>query len=117
MEIVSGVKSPRVGATPLTPAQRILRARIGGFALHSKYDSREITAPARTAFLRRFEIAVDPEGVLAPNERAKRAKAARSAYFTRLALKSSQKRISKARRGAAGQNHHDGMDQGDRNKS
>ena len=117
MEIVSGVKSPRVGATPLTPAQRTLRARIGGFALHSKYDSREITAPARAAFLRRFEIEVDPEGVLAPNERAKRAKAARSAYFTRLSFKSSQKRMPKARRGATGQNHHDGIDQGDHPKS
>lgn len=75
MEIESGVKSPPVGETPLTPAQRTLRARIGGFALHSKHDSREITAPARAAFLDRFETEVDPEGVLPPNERAKRAKA------------------------------------------
>lgn len=32
-----------------------LRGRIGAHPLHAKYDSREITAPARAAFMTRFE--------------------------------------------------------------
>jgi hypothetical protein len=50
------------------------------------------TAPARKALLERFEREVDPDGVLPPEERARRADAARKAYYTKLALKSSQAR-------------------------
>jgi len=50
------------------------------------------TAPARAAFLDRFERAVDPEGALPPRERRRRAEHARKAYFARLALKSAQAR-------------------------
>lgn len=46
------------------------------------------TAPAVRAAMARFEKQVDPDGVLPPEERAKRAASARKAYFTRLALKS-----------------------------
>jgi hypothetical protein len=45
----------------------------------------------------RFEKEVDPDGILAPAERAKRAANARSAYYKRLALKSARAR--RARRG------------------
>ena len=76
----------------MTPAERSMRARIGAYSLHAQRDGREITAQARASFLGRFEREVDPDGVLTPEERAKRAKAARSAYFTRLALKSAKKR-------------------------
>ncbi len=55
------------------------------------------TAPARRALLDRFEREVDPDGVLSPTERARRAGHARKAYFIRLALQS-----AKARRKASG---------------
>jgi len=45
----------------MTPAERSLRGRIGAHALHAKYDSRELTASARGAFLDRFERQVDPD--------------------------------------------------------
>src|SRR5581483_7279252 len=55
-------------------------------------DPRETTKKAGAAFANRFEREVDPEGVLAPAERARRAEAARRAYFTELALRSSRAR-------------------------
>ena len=77
----------------LTPSERVLRARIGG---HSKWaktsDRTAATATARQAFLNRFEKQVDPDGVLDPAERARRAESARKAHFTRLALRSAQAR-------------------------
>lgn len=76
----------------MTPKERSIRARIAAYSLHSKSDSRELTASARKAFLDRFEQMVDPEGVLTPSERARRAGAARKAYFTSLALKSARAR-------------------------
>lgn len=45
------------------------------------------TAPAVAAFQSRFEREVDPDGVLDPDEREKRAAHARSAYYIRLAAK------------------------------
>ncbi len=76
-----------------TPQQRALAARIGAHALHAQVtDPTAHTAPARRAFLDRFNREVDPEGKLPPEERARRAEHARKAYFTRLALKSAQAR-------------------------
>lgn len=49
-------------------------------------------AQVAEAFAARFERQVDPNGVLPPAERARRAEAARRAYFTELALRSSQAR-------------------------
>ena len=80
----------------MTPTERVLRARIAAYVLHSTRDSREVTAPARRAFLNRFEREVDPDRVLSIAERARRAQAARKAYFTRLALKSAQARRRRA---------------------
>lgn len=50
------------------------------------------TQPARDALMRKFEVQVDPAGILPPQERAKRAEWAKRAYFKRLALKSAQSR-------------------------
>src|SRR4051812_50001042 len=73
--------------------ERILRARMAAHALHAKVsDPTAHTAPARAAFLSRFEREVDPEGLLDPRERARRAEHARKAYFTRLALASAHAR-------------------------
>ncbi len=81
----------------LTASQLSLAGRAGAHALHASIaDPAAHTAPARAAFLDRFERAVDPEGVLAPAERAQRAQHARKAYFLGLALKSSQARSRRA---------------------
>jgi hypothetical protein len=76
---------------------RSLAGRIGAHTKWAKTSDRTAaTAPARRAFLDRFEREVDPDGVLSPQERGRRAESARKAYFTRLALKSAH-----ARRGDA----------------
>lgn len=76
----------------MTPEQRQLRARIGAYAQHAKHDTRDTTAKARAAFLTRFEREVDPDGALEPADRARRAEAARRAYFLRLAALSATRR-------------------------
>lgn len=60
-------------------------------------DRSAATAKARAALDAKFEREVDPEGLLKPAERAKRAENARRAYYKRLALLSAKAR----RRGAA----------------
>jgi hypothetical protein len=84
----------------LSPTEAHLRARIGAYALHSKYDPRETTVPARAAFLDRFTREVDPDGLLPEAERLRRATYARKAYFAKLALKSAQSRRRRAAKGA-----------------
>jgi hypothetical protein len=56
----------------------------------------------------RFERQVDPEGLLAVEERARRATAAMRAYFTALALRSSRARAKAAlaKRAAGGAADH-----------
>jgi hypothetical protein len=109
-EVVEGPKSRRplspaqqrsLSGDTLSPEQRTLRARIGGLSLHAQVDSREHLAPARAAFMARFDREVDPDGVLPAAERARRAELARKVYFTRLALKSSRAR---SKRKAGGRN-------------
>jgi len=82
----------------LSPSQRAMQARLAAFVLHSRYDSRELTRPAREKFLDRFIDEVDPERTLPQAERERRAECARRAYFTRLALKSAKARAQKAGR-------------------
>jgi hypothetical protein len=82
----------------LTPAERVLRSRMGAYALHARYDTRATTAAAREAFSERFLDLVDPERRLSVGERERRAKAARKAHFTRLAYLSMRQR--RARRSA-----------------
>ena len=77
---------------PATSSERSLHARLAAQTLHSKYDSRDLTANARKTFLQRFEDEVDPDRELPEDERIRRAESARRAYFTRLALKSAQAR-------------------------
>lgn len=75
------------------PEHRKLASSIAALESWAKTDDRAArTAPARAAALARFEREVDPDGLLAPEERAKRADFARRAYFKRLALKSSKAR-------------------------
>ena len=79
-------------AKNLSPEERTLRARMGAYRLHALYDPKETTKKARAAFAARFDRQVDPDGVLPPAERARRADAARRAYFTELQLRSSRTR-------------------------
>lgn len=74
---------------------RTLRSRMAAYTLHSMRDPRETTKSARAAFEDRFAREVDPDGTLAPAERARRAEAARKAYFTRLAYLSARARAAK----------------------
>ncbi|HUP17436.1 MAG TPA: hypothetical protein VM848_15455 [Acidimicrobiia bacterium] len=87
----------------LTPEERRLRARM---ASHAKWaqvrDPAAATTPARKAFMRRFEIEVDPNGVLPPEERARRAEHALKSHMARLALKSSKaRRARKAKKASS----------------
>ena len=74
------------------PKEMARRGRIGAYRLHATHSPKETTKAARTAFMARFEREVDPEGALPPEERARRAEAARKAYFAQLAHKSSKAR-------------------------
>jgi hypothetical protein len=83
----------------LTQSERTLRAQIAAHESWARTTDRTArTANARKAMLDRFERQVDPDGILTPAERAKRAEHARKAHFKRLALKSARAR---RRRGAA----------------
>jgi hypothetical protein len=91
------MSDPLTEQTGLTAEQRSQRGSIGAYSLWAQIeDPSAHTAPAREAFLSRFEKQVDPQGVLAPEERARRAESARRAYFQRLALASSKARSRKA---------------------
>lgn len=80
------------------PSERALHARVAALTRWSQNDPVAGTAPARQAFAGRFDRQVDPDGVLDPAERARRADRAKRAYFAALALKSAQTR---RKRGAA----------------
>jgi hypothetical protein len=54
------------------------------------------TQAATAASEARWAQQVDPDGVLDPDEREKRARAAKKAYFTGLAYKSARSRREKA---------------------
>lgn len=75
-------RSARHAAAALTRV-----AREGGHA---------VSAPARAAFDQKFLDQVDPERKLSEEERQKRAKAARRAYFLTLSAKSVDARRRKA---------------------
>lgn len=94
------VKKSRAGEVPrrFDPSEMALRGRIGAYVLHARRDPRETTAPARAAFLRRFEHEVDPDFVLPEAERLRRAESARKAHFARLALASARARRKKGAR-------------------
>jgi hypothetical protein len=80
------VRKPPVLVTLAVDAEEMARrGRIGAHVTHSRHDARELTAPARAAFLTTFEKQVDPDGVLPPDERRRRATHARKSHMARLA--------------------------------
>lgn len=76
----------------MTPAQRSMRARAAAYAMHAQGKTR--TGPATAAHLARFEREVDPDRVLTPEERNRRAGFALRSYMAKLALKASKKRAA-----------------------
>jgi hypothetical protein len=97
---------PSPGNEPASRAERSLRARLAAYALHAQHDPRETTANGRAAFLARFDREVDPEGLLEPDERRRRAEQARRAYFARLSLAAVKAR--QAKRAAQAKRKEDG---------
>ncbi len=77
----------------MTPEQRSLRARAAAFALHAQGGTS--TRAGTSAFLARFEQEVDPNGVLEPAERARRAQWALRSHMVLLRLKQSQASTTK----------------------
>jgi hypothetical protein len=84
----------------LSIEQRRVLGAVGGYTTRSRHDPLTYTATARSTFLASFETQVDPDGALAPAERAARAEAARKAHMRRLSLRSAEARRRRA--GAAG---------------
>lgn len=79
-----------------------LRAKIAAHSRWAMTSNRSAaTAPARAAFNSRFEREVDPDGVLPPEERVRRAESARSAFYARLAYRSARARRKGKRKGSA----------------
>jgi hypothetical protein len=68
-------------------SERSTRARNAALTRWSRSDPVAGTQAARDAADRRFDDEVDPDRVLDPAERARRAKRARRVYFSRLASK------------------------------
>jgi hypothetical protein len=99
----SVLPAPSPSQATASPAERSLHARMAAYAMHARHDSRQTSAPGRTAFLARFERQVDPDGRLDAEERARRAELARRAYFARLSLAAAKARRAKrtAQGGAA----------------
>jgi hypothetical protein len=60
--------------------------------MHAQHNSVETSRKGRETFLSRFDDDVDPDHVLTDTERARRADAARRAYFIRLSIKSAEAR-------------------------
>ncbi len=88
-------RPPIVVTLEFDPDEMARRGRIGAHRLHALYDSKELTAPARAAFLAKFEREVDPGLQLPPEERQRRAEHARKAHFARLARLSAIARAGK----------------------
>jgi hypothetical protein len=79
----------------------LIRTLAAQVAAHESWahtsDPTARTANARAALMARFEREVDPHGLLTDEERTKRAAHARTAYYTRLALRSAVARRNAAR--------------------
>jgi hypothetical protein len=76
-----------------TPEERALRARIAAAERWGRtLDRTAATAPARQGMRSKFEQLADPDGVLPPHERARRADQLQHAHMLRMALASARAR-------------------------
>jgi hypothetical protein len=71
--------------------------RMGGLTTQGTHDPTENTRPAREAFLLRFERMADPDGILPPPERERRARRLLRAHMVKLSLASAAARRKAAR--------------------
>ena len=77
----------------LSPAQRSLRVLLAAHTHQTDTETQQARAErVNRASRDRFADQVDPDHILKPEERAKRARSARRAYYTALALRSSRAR-------------------------
>lgn len=82
----------------MTPAQRQLRASTAAltrWAWTNEDDRKAATQPGMNGLLEKFAKQIDPDGLLPPDERQRRAETLRKAHMRRLALRSSQKRAAR----------------------
>lgn len=77
-----------------TPAQRRAWGRMGALRVHGR--GRTNTAPARAALAQKWLREADPEGVLPPEVRARRAEMLRRAFLIEQSLKGVEARRRKA---------------------
>ena len=82
----------------MVSSQRQLRGRIAAHSMHARNNPQIITQAARIAFLDRFLREADPDGILCPEERERRAGHLRRAYFLKLAYLSVKARQERAQR-------------------
>jgi hypothetical protein len=83
------------------PDERALIARIAAAERWARTGDRTAaTANARAALRARFEYQADPDGGLAPDERARRADALQHAHMLRMSLAARKARRGKTRRAA-----------------
>jgi len=74
---------------------RSLRAQIAALQRWAHEDTVAGTVSARAGFNARFDREVDPDNILEPGERSRRAERAKKAYFLSMALRSAQVRRAK----------------------
>jgi hypothetical protein len=70
----------------------VVSGTVGGNRNVAKHGGHAVAAPARAGFTRRFELQVDPDGQLTPEERTRRAHHAMKAHMAELSLRSAQRR-------------------------
>jgi hypothetical protein len=86
----------------MTPAERRLAGQQGAYTRWAyTADRTAATAPARAGLWAKFERQVDPDGLLAPEERAKRAESLWKAHFAGMARNSIRARRRKSAAPAA----------------
>jgi hypothetical protein len=72
------------------------RARYAALVRHAFGDTKKATQPAHAGFFAKFEREVDPDGVLAPDERALRADRLMRAHMVMLSARSAEARRKRA---------------------
>lgn len=78
-----------------TPQQ--MAGRIGGLTNAATHDMHVVGRKGAAGLMERFRHEADPEGVLAPDVRERKALLLRRAHFSRLAMQSAQARKAAAR--------------------
>lgn len=100
---LSSSRSPKAAAGPDNPEdltrarERSEQSRIAALKRWGRSDGVAGTAPAREAFLSKFEVAADPDGTLPVAERSLRAQRLRRAHMRELALRSARARRTRTK--------------------